>query len=159
MKKELRSIAVQTRKTLESISREILIEAEPSLAGLCGYASLMLSSALEKKGYHAQIIQGRGHWFVECQGFLMDITASQFGQPSVVVKDYKLAQDAITRRKVKQFWWEPQGIDSVEKNAYLKEYNKRLNGILERRAKDIKDKRLTSLTKANQIRKERLMGK
>jgi len=154
MKKRLRSIATQTRKLLENISHDILIKAEPSLAGLCGYASLLLDDVLKKKGYNPQIIKGRGHWFIKCEGYLIDITASQFGQPNVVVRDFAFVQDAINEKRVRQFWWEDNGPDGVDSNHYLRDYYCKLQNVLKKRENDIKAKKLKCLAKAREIREK-----
>lgn len=57
---------------------------DSNLAGLCAIASFALKKELEKNGYEAQLIRGGfqdawgGHCWVECEGEIIDITATQF---------------------------------------------------------------------------------
>lgn len=71
----------------------------PLSAGTCGRTSLLLQKILLAKGRSALWRTGRGvqahgffdgrrwrsHSWVECEGFVLDITADQFGAPPVIV--------------------------------------------------------------------------
>jgi len=95
-RKIIRKVAIETRKLI-SDNRKALGTSSASLAGLCGHASLALAHNLRKEGLPAEIAQGVGHWFVKCGSFLVDITASQFSQGKICIRDYertsKLAKD------------------------------------------------------------------
>lgn len=93
--RQLIKIATNVRIELESF---IAIEDEtmgiskftwdfPSdLAGLCIVASIMMFQELRHRGRYPHIVQGCGHWFTHCDGFLIDVTASQFCKPNIVVE-------------------------------------------------------------------------
>lgn len=114
--KLIRKIATQVRAELEkfcNINNTKHFNALPCLGGLCGYGSAMLYEALTKYGFSPQIARGQGHWFVICEGLLVDVTASQFGQPSVVVRDYKKVKEGIHSQKYLMAWWDVDNLYST----------------------------------------------
>lgn len=60
------------------------------------YGSVLLFDNLKAAGIKSQIVQAHGHYFVVCSGYLVDITASQFGQAKVVVKPYSKVKEMIS---------------------------------------------------------------
>jgi hypothetical protein len=78
------------------------------LAGYCGYGSVLVWQRLKEAGRSPQMVQGHGHWFTICDGFLVDVTATQFGQPKVVVRDFEKIQKMINSGEYKMQWWQPQ---------------------------------------------------
>lgn len=77
----------------------------PHLGGACAIASAFIFNALEQAGYEAAIVSGRGHTFVVCEGWLVDITATQFGQPGIVVRDYEKLKLALKEKRLEAPWW------------------------------------------------------
>ena len=134
MSSELQDIATRTRTLLENISKELLINAQPNLAGLCGYGSIMLSEELQRNGHKAQIIGGYGHWFVQCdEKYLMDITASQFGQANVIVKDFEEVQKEVKACPGRTDYWKFCNVDSIERSPYLAQYKKQIDAALKKK--------------------------
>ena len=90
---QLVAIATKLRKELELLidvcepktSLQILDGSLPDLCGACMYGSIMLFKELKKLGRKPLLVEGNGHWFTHCDGFLIDITASQFGMKDVEV--------------------------------------------------------------------------
>lgn len=152
MKRKLRNIAAQTRKLLENVSKDLMPSVRPDLGGLCGYGSIMLVDKLKEKGYDPSIISGWGHWFVKCDKYLLDITASQFGQPNVVVRDYEKVQDDIRKERRSHDWWKFANVDDAETNRYLSGYKLEIQRALDRRKATIKQKRLQNL-KMREVRR------
>lgn len=102
---DIKKIAQAVRLELESIVGKPDINAQPHLGGLCGHGSVMLHEALTDAGYKSKIARGYGHWFVICDGLLCDITASQFGQGKVVVRDYEKVRQSILTGQYQMQWW------------------------------------------------------
>lgn len=94
---KLREIAARARK--EFIKKNTTYDR--SLLGACGEASVFLAQMLKNEGFNPKIVLGNGHFFVVCDGLLVDITASQFGEDDVVVAQL----DEINRRHPKKDWW------------------------------------------------------
>lgn len=120
--KEMRRVANRIRKRLEKIATMLHSYTLPHLGGLCGYGSLMLYNELLKLGRKPQIATGGGHWFVVCDEMLVDVTASQFGQPKVVVKDYATVKEQNGNNEYQRTYWnaysigtpKEAGIDSLQ---------------------------------------------
>lgn len=52
----------------------------------CGVISELLGQYLNASGAHAEYVCGSGHAWLECEGFVIDITSDQFkGRPAVFV--------------------------------------------------------------------------
>lgn len=65
--------------------------AEPSLMGLCAIASGELWKRLNAAGIDARIYQFKrewegGHCWVEAEGYLIDVTGSQFQYPKIIIR-------------------------------------------------------------------------
>ena len=60
------------------------------LEGFCGIASARLLKHLQAAGLDAKVIEAPpgsySHFFIEVEGYLVDITASQFGKPRIVIR-------------------------------------------------------------------------
>lgn len=80
----------------------------PKLTARCAACSHKLFKRLKELGYKPQIIVNYWHCFVLCQGYLLDITASQFDTYDVDVTVIKYAE-----RKHHYFW----KMDRVAKNS------------------------------------------
>lgn len=71
-------------------------------AGLCALASARLCAELELAGFQPAVrvvhsARLSGHCFVECEGWLLDVTATQFGLSALEVHPMR-------RRPRKHFW-------------------------------------------------------
>lgn len=67
------------------------------LEGLCAIASVKLFNELQKEGIKATIVEGDCHAFVMYKGYVIDVTAEQFGEPFIVCRPF-----------VSTEWWEVQ---------------------------------------------------
>lgn len=56
------------------------------LCGMCAIASAYLLTQLQRAGYPAVAYEGEDHFFVMCDNYVIDITATQFGGDPVVVR-------------------------------------------------------------------------
>lgn len=92
------------------------------LGGLCGLASVFLFDRLTEEGFRPQLVMGDGHYFIECHGWLVDVTATQFGQPSVVVLDYQRVQRYIRDEVRAMFWWNARKLYPSVEDSGLQEY-------------------------------------
>lgn len=103
-KQRLLHIARDARKRLERYAAESNIYF-PHLGGLCHKASLVLVKQLLHMKHEPRLLSSMHHWFVVCDGFLIDITASQFGQPPVIVIDHEHIIRIIDERTRDLYWW------------------------------------------------------
>lgn len=86
-------VARKLRKELEVLvtvddpktSWQLLDGSPPDLCGACMYGSIMVFMELKRLGRKPLMVEGDGHWFSHCDGYLIDITASQFGMKDVEV--------------------------------------------------------------------------
>jgi hypothetical protein len=118
----IKKIATKIREELESFAERNpggRFSTEPNLAGMCGYGSVMLYEALSEAGFKPKIAAGHGHWFVVCEGYLVDATATQFGQPKVVVRNYEKVRASILSRKYLREWWNASKLSNDECSAGL----------------------------------------
>jgi hypothetical protein len=94
----LRSTALQTRRWAERVQKanpgsERIYDAKFSkdLSGFCLRAASRLAAQLQKKGIRAKVLVATpgdahgAHAFVETGGYILDVTATQFGGPKVRV--------------------------------------------------------------------------
>lgn len=83
--RRIRNAALRVRRYLERDA-----DTCPDLTGCCGRASAMVAHALVRDGFKPVIAHAPGHAFVLCEGYLVDVTATQFGwekeYPKVVVR-------------------------------------------------------------------------
>src|SRR3990167_11485989 len=75
----IRSVARRVRRYLDRVAIEDGFSED--LNGLCGKAAAILYHALEHAGFNPKIAHTLGHAFVLCEGYIVDVTATQFGQP------------------------------------------------------------------------------
>lgn len=88
-----------------------------SLEGYCGYASVMLYNRLKNEGFFTRIVHSDEHWFIKCDRFLVDITASQFGQGMVCVRDWESTQKKVNSGKYALAFWKYKGDDDIKAMA------------------------------------------
>lgn len=121
MRKEIIKIARKTRAFIVNNKYKIPYYngIPPHLGGLCGHASVILSHNLRQAGMPAQIVTGMGHWFVKCEDFLVDITASQFGQGQVCVRNFNKAVEMAKGNNYNMTWWSPTRISDDPQHANL----------------------------------------
>jgi hypothetical protein len=114
LRKQIVKIARQTRKFVENSKELVGLMGKPAphLGGWCAHSSIILSHNLREAGLDAKIVSGYGHWFVKCENFLVDITASQFGQSRVCVKDFDKIQEVVSSNKINAQWWKANVIGS-----------------------------------------------
>jgi hypothetical protein len=74
----VKKIAAQVRQAFEEIARTQGYRSD--LGGLCGRATAQLYLACRRKGIKIKMWRGLGHAFNECDGHIVDITATQFGK-------------------------------------------------------------------------------
>jgi hypothetical protein len=96
---EVESLAAQVRERVaEWVERAPSIE--PDLGGACAIASYALWRVLRARGFPAVFVfqadSELAHCWVELNGYVVDITATQFGGPPI----------AIFRVGEKPDWWE-----------------------------------------------------
>lgn len=58
------------------------------MCGLCGVAAARLLIELRRDGIHARIACSDEHAFVIYRGHIIDVTATQFGEPEVLIRTY-----------------------------------------------------------------------
>lgn len=81
-------LAKSTReKLVKYIPQKYLIDKD--LGGSCGFSSLVLNRVLNLAGYKSHLVIGdyklSGHAWVQYQNLIIDITASQFDLPDIVI--------------------------------------------------------------------------
>lgn len=115
MKELLTKIAKETRKWAENLynHRHLLGNKDwyQGLAGMCAICSVELADRLKKEGFSPSIAKNGNHTFVICDGYLIDITATQFGQKRnvTIIKHTRMP---------KQLYWETNEV--VEYTSFEK---------------------------------------
>lgn len=104
-KLELIKIAHQVRVLIERGNEKHKLYP-PSLNQCCLTASVMLFDNLVSAGFRPILVSSRTHMFVVCDGYLIDITATQFGFENVVIKDYDIVKKNIKERLILAEWWD-----------------------------------------------------
>jgi hypothetical protein len=56
------------------------------MCGMCGVSSTYLLKLLKKEGIRARIMAGDGHAYVQYKGYIIDVTATQFGNGKIVFR-------------------------------------------------------------------------
>jgi len=78
-------VATRARKTIEKLNARLNYLFPTTLEGLCGVASGHLFTLLRKAKLKPVIRSNDYHYFVECGGFIVDITATQFYRKKILV--------------------------------------------------------------------------
>ncbi len=98
----IRKIASNTRQWAEELQRTHQIW-DSDLACMCGIASYELFKRLKKAGLSPTICFAEnsyeGHAFIRCQGYTIDVTATQFG-----IKDKTVVMANRDAEAYKWFW-------------------------------------------------------
>lgn len=70
-----------------------IYEARRDLCGLCATASSRLWTLLQKKGVPSKLhmvdVNNYCHVFVVCEGMIIDVTATQFGEDDICIVEHK----------------------------------------------------------------------
>jgi len=120
-----RKVATELRKELQTIAPHFNLHWGNSntiskhLGGYCGFGSTMVWQKLTKMGFKPKIASGVGHWFTVCDNILVDITASQFSQPMVCVRDYEDVQRIIVSNERAMNFWKATKLSSNPNAAGL----------------------------------------
>lgn len=93
--KKMRSVVEGVRKWAEEYAR-VNRHYSTGLCGLCAITSAKVWEKLKKRGANPMLCLSlrdfSGHIFVECDDYVIDVTATQFGFGKVVVRKIKTAQ-------------------------------------------------------------------
>lgn len=144
MDNQLHQIATAAREEMENFAREIDSCNADDLSCWCGISSYFLVMVGRKFGYHLSLVEGiafNGGWdpdqpnhcWVEYQGKIIDITATQFADVNkihIVEKDdqnYDCVRRNNAARKSLKCWLPEQ---SPYTHAHIKELRKRANSIV-----------------------------
>ncbi|MFA5024147.1 MAG: hypothetical protein WC523_04285 [Patescibacteria group bacterium] len=87
---KIRYHAYKARTIIEDIAKREDLESD--LRGLCARGSSILWEELDRGGLKSEIVYNPGHVFVYCQGWYVDITATQFGLGRTIVCNEATAQ-------------------------------------------------------------------
>ena len=83
---QLRYYAYKVRRAVENMANgerdsnsvSVSDTRKHVLGGLCARASAMLSYEFDRVGIPHQLVYGSAHIYIECEGYVVDITATQF---------------------------------------------------------------------------------
>lgn len=87
----IRLVATSVREEMENLVKVYFHEDSPwnapdDMEGLCAHGAHLLWEALTLAGFEPLVMYNLEHWFVHCSGYLVDVTASQFGKGNVIVR-------------------------------------------------------------------------
>ena len=122
---KIKNIAKKIRKAFEEIEKK---ENDGfggyGLGGYCVRAAAQLYLACKKAGIKVKIVEGVGHAFNEFDGYIIDITATQFGKyPKVHIRKYKnrppefyqkISSHLSTKSLIETFWIKQLEIENDE---------------------------------------------
>ena len=99
-KNKVQEIATRVRKWAE---RSNIGRGKPfpsDLCGMCAIAAAKLFTELKKEGFDARIVTNDHHCFVQIRDWIIDVTATQFGQPPVL-----FIRRQLMNRSMDKTWW------------------------------------------------------
>ena len=108
---ELRRIAKEIRAWAE----DNLDDSVGDLSCKCAICSYELFIELKKNGFDSWFAQNDGHAFVICEGYIVDVTATQFGRKNKVSV---LLLSSVSRKA--SFWWGMSKKDDFRKTRSLR---------------------------------------
>lgn len=79
-----KSLLESAKKVRAQLEKYTPRKWNPNFSGLCGLGSALLLKELKSKGIQAEICENNSHAFVRSQGFILDVTATQFGYLRIV---------------------------------------------------------------------------
>ena len=88
--RKIRYHAYRARKIAEQVARAEKFDED--LCGFCARGSAILWKELTRAKLKAEIVYNPGHVFVYCEGWYVDITATQFGKGKTLVCKESTAQ-------------------------------------------------------------------
>jgi len=111
--RHLRYLAEKTRRAVEMLASDEEEDFEEhfncpdTLSGYCARASAMLSAELTKRGIgHRLVYSDWGHVHIDCHGYIMDVTATQFGNlPKVMVRRRETLEFICKPKEINTSWW------------------------------------------------------
>ncbi|MFA5048279.1 MAG: hypothetical protein WC516_04625 [Patescibacteria group bacterium] len=135
MKKSVRDKKLEKIKKIAKKVRNVFEKIEENegwagcrLGGYCGRAAIQLHLACKRVGINIKISEGIGHAYNEYDGYIIDITATQFGgYPKVHIRKYKRATKELpefyqkvrthlsTKTFASSFWIQQRDIDNDQK--------------------------------------------
>lgn len=121
MQNRLKKMAKEVREELIKLAPIFYGVPAKTLCGLCGFGSAMLFERFKKEGLDVQIANAVGHWFVVCEGFLVDVTATQFGQAKICVRDYEKTVKKVQSGEYKMEWWNAKTLSKTLNKSGLSE--------------------------------------
>lgn len=101
------NIAHEVRSWAEHIQRSLPTDKRAfghDLTGMCAICSAELANRLISAGFKPRLMVGRSHTFVWVGGYIVDVTATQFGHPDKVV---------VKLRPAKGSFWYWDGATSI----------------------------------------------
>ena len=123
MKNKFRKIATEVRKELIEIAPKLDHYGDlKNLGGFCHFGSIMLLQKFKELGFSPKIAKGVGHYFVVCDSLLIDITASQFGQGKICIRDYDKLKDKIASKEYVLNFWSASQLSTSPKDVGLEGY-------------------------------------
>lgn len=90
-KQKIKKIALQVRQWCEKVNNDYNL-FDDDFAGMCGIASVYLYKQLKKHGMRPKIVENNAHCFIVCEGYIVDVTATQFGYRRVFVEEFNQAE-------------------------------------------------------------------
>lgn len=112
-------VAKKTREIFDIANAEYKT-FKPHLKGACAMASACIFDELIALGLSPKIVSSATHTWVVCDGWLIDVTATQFGQPKIVIRNYSKLQHDIQNGLYVMPWWKQLiTFDSVEKAGLI----------------------------------------
>lgn len=81
-KRKIRRLGYKVRKHFDRIIKEE--NGLPDHCGYCARSAAVLSDLLIKNGIRHKIAYSAGHVYLECRGYIVDTTATQFGSRASV---------------------------------------------------------------------------
>jgi len=114
---KIRPIAERVRAWADDWRRDGPVHFSQDLCGMCAICSTQLHYELEKAGIEGVVLVGnRNHVFLQWKHWIIDITATQFGEERVMIK---------TRRSVckEDGWWNRDNVFRTREELYAWQHN------------------------------------
>jgi hypothetical protein len=92
---KVRRITKASRNVMEHYAKANNFNKD--LGGLCFDASAYLAKRLRRNGIRSKVVASNYHCFLKLKGKIIDITASQFGGPAILIVDQDKADKVLTR--------------------------------------------------------------
>lgn len=88
----------QIRKTLTQLDTPDITTKD--LNGACAISAYYTTKYLQNRGEPANLNYVVGwHWFTECRGYIIDLTATQFGiKDKILIEEYGLFTEKVSKK-------------------------------------------------------------